>query len=176
MYFNGNIIKLKKITNVEKAANWIFTAPKTYWKEYTFRQRKYSVHSNTESIFILYTENNIHEYKNDFFEKNQAFVNELNNKVSSKVKSNIKLTRLLAVKLMPNSYIKMHKDSGYHLENNWRCHVPIQTNNSIKFKVDTEELHFKEGHGYIINNQKLHGVDNPSPHERIHLICDFLNV
>jgi len=53
-----------------------------------------------------------------------------------------------------------------------RIHVPIQTTPQLVFTVNGEQLHFSEGDCWYLNASCMHGVQNPSELDSVHLIID----
>lgn len=82
-------------------------------------------------------------------------------------------TNAMFVKLLSGAKILPHIDSDY-LEKVHRCHLPIVTNDDVIFYIEDEPLKLKEGIFYEINNSLLHGVENNSSEDRVHLIMDIL--
>jgi quercetin dioxygenase-like cupin family protein len=69
--------------------------------------------------------------------------------------------------------IKLHVDSYSGYESGVvRIHVPIQTSPQVSFTVDGEPIHFTQGDSWYLNADCLHGVQNPTDSDRIHLLID----
>lgn len=172
MKFNGNIIELGKV-NLSNMDEWVTSQSPEEWDRINFRQTAYKTHVNTESIFILYNERGLQEKNDEFL---TTYFNELkaiHKTVEEKLNKNLKVKRIIIPKLKQYGFIKRHVDSGPFLTTHWRCHFPIVTNDNVIFFVGNQEINMKANHGYIINNQRRHGVSNNSPFDRYHLIMDF---
>ncbi len=79
--------------------------------------------------------------------------------------------RLMA--LEPGGVIKEHRDDGGALEDGMtRLHIPIQTTPQVLFRIDGQDVHFTAGDTWYLNASCLHGVVNPSPLPRVHLMLD----
>lgn len=53
-----------------------------------------------------------------------------------------------------------------------RIHVPIQTDPLVTFTVDGDRVHFSAGDAWYLNAVCIHGVQNRSAQDRIHLLID----
>lgn len=87
---------------------------------------------------------------------------------------NGRVGRAIFTKLIPRGVIPEHRDGGYYLLNSHRCHVPIITNDNIKFQLQNSLISMKAGECYEINNFDTHAVFNNSDEERIHMIIDII--
>ncbi len=82
--------------------------------------------------------------------------------------------RLMA--LEPGAVIKPHRDAGASLEDGLtRLHIPVQTSPQVLFCIDGEEVHFSAGDTWYLNASCEHGVTNPSPVNRVHLMLDCIS-
>jgi quercetin dioxygenase-like cupin family protein len=55
-----------------------------------------------------------------------------------------------------------------------RMHIPIITHPDVTFQVGRDVKHLKPGEIWEINNnKKLHGVNNKSNIDRIHMLIDW---
>lgn len=81
--------------------------------------------------------------------------------------------RLLA--LHPGAEIKPHRDLGCNYEGGvLRIHIPIQTNNQLKFMVGGEQLKLAEGSCWYIDFDQTHSIINAGENVRVHLVIDAL--
>lgn len=81
--------------------------------------------------------------------------------------------RLLA--LHPGAEIKPHRDLGCNYEGGMlRIHIPIQTNNELKFMVGGEQLKLAEGSCWYIDFDQTHSIINAGDNVRVHLVIDAL--
>jgi len=81
--------------------------------------------------------------------------------------------RLLA--LHPEAEIKPHRDLGCNYEGGMlRIHIPIQTNNQLKFIVGGEQLKLAEGSCWYIDFDQTHSIINAGDNVRVHLVIDAL--
>ncbi|MFC0349807.1 aspartyl/asparaginyl beta-hydroxylase domain-containing protein [Undibacterium danionis] len=84
-------------------------------------------------------------------------------------------TSIRLMSLAAGGEIKEHRDAGACLEDGiTRLHIPIQTSPDVLFRIDGEEVHFSAGNTWYLNASCLHGVRNPSPYARVHLMMDCI--
>ncbi|MCP4330871.1 MAG: hypothetical protein GY791_20980 [Alphaproteobacteria bacterium] len=79
-------------------------------------------------------------------------------------------TRLM--RLEAESDVLEHTDIAYYWRNRTRIHVPIVTDQSVKFWCEDNNVHMKAGDCWTFDNWRLHKVENPSNVTRIHLVID----
>ena len=85
----------------------------------------------------------------------------------------VSMTQL--ARMQPGAKINPHYDSNPVLIGSHRMHIPLITNDKLRFIVDDEQVVMKEGNLYELNNQLVHHVENPAnAATRIHLIVDLL--
>ena len=149
------------------------------WLEHTFRQNEYAAHRDTNTIEILWDKNSLftgrvgnkHEVNYNKF-KIELFLDSIK-PLYEKIYGKGFFIRALLVKLPAKTKIEPHKDVHYGLEECKRTHIPLITNEKVKFIVDDEEKYMKVGEIWEINNQNVHSVINDSDHDRIHFIIDY---
>lgn len=76
--------------------------------------------------------------------------------------------------LIPGGLIKRHRDVAPLLRMSHRIHVPLVTWPGVNFYIDDKPFKFDAGVAVEVNNQMFHMVENLSPHDRHHLIFDYL--
>ena len=84
------------------------------------------------------------------------------------------IIRAMAAKLLSGGRINPHFDSHASFRHSHRIHVPITTNNRVRFMIDGRPFRFDVGKAYEINNQKTHSVMNSGSEDRITFIFDYL--
>ena len=85
-----------------------------------------------------------------------------------------RIAKLMLAELGPRAEIGWHYDQAPALARSHRCHVPILTNDAVRFTVD-DKLHvLAPGKAYELDNTRWHAVVNGGAERRVHLICDFL--
>ncbi len=91
--------------------------------------------------------------------------------VINSFKCRILTARIL--RLGVGAQIKPHRDHelGYE-NNNFRLHIPIVTNDKVKFILDDELLTMLPGECWYTNVNYVHSVANNGDSDRVHLVID----
>jgi hypothetical protein len=77
------------------------------------------------------------------------------------------------MRLRAHSEIKQHSDHELSLEDGEaRLHIPIVTNDDVRFFLDEELIPMREGECWYLNLTLPHRVTNASSEDRIHLVID----
>jgi hypothetical protein len=76
------------------------------------------------------------------------------------------------MRLAPGASVPRHADINYHWFTRVRLHIPIVTHPEVRFHCGDESVHMEAGEAWLFDNWRLHSVENPSEHERIHLVAD----
>jgi len=84
------------------------------------------------------------------------------------------IIRAVAAKLAAGGSITPHIDSLESFAYGHRIHIPVTTNNLVRFMIDGRPYRFEMGHVYEINNQKTHSVMNAGKEDRISFIFDYV--
>ena len=149
------------------------------WLEHTFRQNEYDAHKDTNTIEILWDKNSLNsskvgdKHKINYSKFNiESFLDSIKPLYENAYGKGY-FIRVLIVKLLAGTHIKPHVDSGLSLEICKRTHIPLITNDKVKFIVGDEEKYMKVGEIWEINNQNTHSVVNDSDYDRIHFIIDY---
>lgn len=148
------------------------------WREHNLRQNLFEPHKHTETLEIMWDIESLHTNKigkthPNYYKLNmEYFLNEIKPTYEF-IFGNGYFIRVLLVKLKANTNIGTHIDYGESLINCKRTHIPIITNEKVKFTIAGEIKYLKEGEIWEIDNTKEHSVDNNSNEDRIHLILDY---
>ncbi len=79
-------------------------------------------------------------------------------------------------KLKANSDIGMHIDGDRPwLRDCHRIHIPIKTNSNVFYIIEDEAINWEKGKIYEFDNMRIHGVQNKSNEERIHMMFNLYN-
>jgi len=81
--------------------------------------------------------------------------------------------RVMLVNLPAGKNVEQHVDMSRHLTRCRRIHLPIVTNNQVKFFCRGDIIPMDEGVLTDFNNKVMHSVLNESTKDRIHLIIDW---
>jgi hypothetical protein len=153
----------------------------TAWLENDIRQKKFDVHRNTESIVYVWS-----RFMDPNYDDVQVQIPEANDnplhaevwKIGHKIRDcygpQARITKLMLAKLKGFAVIKPHTDLG-NLEKIHRCHLPVISNDNCFFFISRIPYVFKPNTAFEFNNQREHAVNNQSPEDRVHLICDILD-
>ena len=148
------------------------------WDRFSMRQRDFPVHRKTRSIAITWTDGWVGDQpltiEPDYA---PAPLAEAAKACASAILTHFpggKVVRLMLTELAPGAAIPRHRDTSAILERSHRCHVAVETRPEVVFMVDDVDYHLPAGELYEFDNMRPHGVSNPGPVRRIHLICNVL--
>ncbi len=150
------------------------------WREEELRQKKYQeVHYNTESLILIFCGHddwpNIDLVKGASWERLSPFALPLMHDIIGRAYApGGTIIRAIAAKLTAGKTITSHTDHHQSFHQSHRIHVPITTNNKVRFMIDGRPYRMKVGEAYEINNQKRHGVINSGDEDRITFIFDYV--
>ncbi len=90
-----------------------------------------------------------------------------------------KVVRMIFACMPPGMVIPVHHDTGLWVQRTHRVHVPIISNEAVKFFVGADEASmkpvlFQVGCAIELNNQAKHAVENWWDQDRVHLIFDYV--
>jgi hypothetical protein len=152
-------------------ANW-----DSLWKDIPQRKEWYAQEST--DITLLY---NLPDSLTGVFGKfyiNEVLINDMNlQSLFSRLTNETgkRLGRAMLIKLPAKKSIASHIDSGHHLETCDRIHLPIITDNNVKFIINETVYPMPAGVVARINNNIWHSVENNSNNDRVHLVMDFID-
>lgn len=81
--------------------------------------------------------------------------------------------RVQLAELPPGRAIAPHSDR-YILTMMHRLHIPLVTDENVRFMIDRQTYVLKAGRLYELNNVMVHAVENTGKINRIHLLIDML--
>lgn len=163
-------IKLKGIIN------FIEQLTEEEWNDWSYRQNVFDVHSSTRTYPIFWTK---HSDKKAFdvtiFSNNCKIWNHISPIIEFlENKYYGQCVNIMFAKLLPYKQITRHMDKSDLLKSIHRIHIPIITNNKVKFFLDSQSFFLENGYIYEINNCGYHSVSNLSDQDRVHLIIDVI--
>lgn len=178
MNIDGLIRELGPI-DVSALSEAILSQEEAAWHEESYRQQTYEVHRQTESIVLVFTDL---EGWPDLQIRKEAGWDRLASVAMPIVHEIIKnfyppggtVIRAMAAKLLAGGKIEPHVDSHPSFHMGHRIHVPITTNNRVRFMIDGRPHQLQPGQAYEINNQKSHSVMNKGKEDRITFIFDYI--
>ena len=80
--------------------------------------------------------------------------------------------RCRIMRLAPGQSVDTHCDINSYWRHRMRIHVPITTDDAVKFYCDDQEMHMAAGESWVFNTWKQHKVINASSVTRTHLVID----
>lgn len=124
-----------------------------------------SINGEVDNIFVSPNEDAV--YADTIFLKDSPYLQN----VLAFFQCTLKAVRLM--KLGPGSFIKPHRDNDLSFEHGeFRCHIPVFTNNQVDFYLQDERIELKTGECWYMNFNLEHHLANRSSHDRIHLVID----
>jgi len=81
-------------------------------------------------------------------------------------------TRLM--RLDGNAEATSHTDTNYYWSQHARVHVPVVTDDDVRFICGEKSVHMRAGEAWIFDTWRQHNVLNPNPTRRIHLVADTI--
>lgn len=187
MNFDGNFLRLGAV-NVDALRELVERLTPAQWAADGLRQQRYEVHRDTETINLVHDADFRHRNPTrhpalqvfaaamrpvlamtaDFYDQSpQGKLLTEKNGVGYFIRANL-------VRLKPGGEIAEHQDKNFSLAHSHRVHVPIVTNDQVRFTVGDESVSLSAGEVYEINNRRLHSVRNDGPEFRVHLILDYV--
>lgn len=149
------------------------------WHEDQYRQDKYDVHRQTESIVLVFTDGS--NWPNSEVRKEPGWdrladvaVPLMHEIIDRHYPKGGTIIRAMAAKLLAGGRIDPHYDKHPSFHCGHRIHVPVTTNPRVRFMIDGRPYQFKVGEVYEINNQKQHSVMNKGSDDRITFIFDYV--
>jgi Aspartyl/Asparaginyl beta-hydroxylase len=156
----------------------ILSQPEDAWNEQLLRQQSYDVHRDTESIVMLFCDESwpdgeIHR-EPGWGRLADVALPVIEGIIAQHYQPGGTLLRAMAAKLKAGGRINPHRDSLHSFHLGHRIHVPITTNEGVRFVIDGRPYPFEVGKAYEINNQRKHSVMNMGDEDRISFIFDYV--
>jgi hypothetical protein len=148
------------------------------WGEDDQRQDDYDVHSQTKSIVMLFASLTWPQVTITR-EKGWDRIAHVANPIMAEIIERFyppggTIIRAVAAKLTAGGSISPHIDNLKSFRYGHRIHIPVTTNNLVRFMIDGQPYRFEIGNVYEINNQKTHSVINAGKEDRINFIFDYV--
>ena len=176
---------IKDLNIVKNNYKWINKGKfSSDWSSITLKSKDGKDQSFLQETTLLQGNKNIYKYT-DVMNKCEYI-----KKILQKIPTDIYLVRIL--KLKRGGKIKYHTDELVfsNKENIIRCHLPIVTNEHVKFKIgypysspapgyniwgafDLYEKYIAPGYLWYTNVNTLHSVENNGETDRYHLVIDM---
>ena len=164
--------------DIQALSERILMQEEAAWAEQAIRQQSYEVHQDTESIVMLFCDEEWPDgeiYKDVGWDRlADVAMPVINHVIASYYPQGGTLLRAMAAKLKSRGRIAPHRDKLHSFHLGHRIHVPITTNPAVRFTIDGRPYAFEVGKAYELNNQKLHSVMNMGKEDRISFIFDYI--
>ncbi|MDH3373928.1 MAG: aspartyl/asparaginyl beta-hydroxylase domain-containing protein [Gammaproteobacteria bacterium] len=149
------------------------------WHEEEYRQEAFDVHRETESIVLVFINLDVWPVLEVIKEPGWHHLADVAIPVMHDIIDRFypkggTIIRAMAAKLLAGGKIAPHTDTHPSFHMGHRIHIPITTNNRVRFMIDGRPHRFEIGKAYEINNQKNHSVMNKGTEDRITFIFDYL--
>ena len=172
---------VRELGNVDSAlslATTVLQLPRKSWLEEQLRQEHFHVHSQTQSLVLLFCESEWPEMQVEtksgwkyLAKEAVAVMQEILDKHYDRGGV---ILRAMAAKMPPHASIDGHIDGHPSFACAHRIHVPLQTNPDVIFLVGGQRITMDICKGYEINNQMVHRVHNGGDSDRVHFIFDYV--
>lgn len=152
--------------------------PRQAWHEFDFRQRAYDVHHDTESVVLIFCD----EAWPDVAISRQRGWDRLADVAAPLMHTVLaqhyppggRILRAMVAKLVAGGRIKPHIDSLASFRAGHRIHIPLTSNEGVRFTIDGRPCPMPVGEAVEINNQKVHSVMNTGREDRLSFIFDYV--
>jgi hypothetical protein len=84
--------------------------------------------------------------------------------------------RVMLARMGAGGVIHPHRDANPAAKWPHKIHVPLITNDEVRFFVGGIAYHFNQGEAVEVNNMAVHGVENAGKTDRIHLIFEYYDM
>jgi hypothetical protein len=149
------------------------------WHEEEYRQEAFEVHRQTQSVVMVFV--NLEAWPTLEVLKEPGWdrlapvaVPVMHDIIERCYPKGGTIIRAMAAKLLAGGKITPHTDTHPSFHIGHRIHVPITTNERVRFMIDGRPHRFQVGKAYEINNQMNHSVANKGQDDRITFIFDYV--
>jgi hypothetical protein len=164
---------------VDALCECVTALPPAAWLADQTRQQNFDVHYQTQSVVMLFIDAS--HWPRAIIRKQAGwdwlapvFAPVMHDILAKHYPPGGVVLRAMAAKLLPGSMIKPHIDAHPSFSLAHRIHIPLTTNERVRFMIDQQPYEFVKGNVYELNNQRLHSVMNKGKEGRITFIFDYL--
>lgn len=151
--------------DIDAIAHYVNSLTLADWQKDMSRQARYKEHQQTQTVFIRFMGRD--------FPRAAEFLPILD-PILAHLPGLHDLQSCFLVKLPAGREVSPHDDIGEYFARIHRYHIPIVTNDQVRFQLGNLHLHLETGRLYEINNcSGLHSVRNEGDADRVHLIFDL---
>ena len=174
-------IPVRDLGNVDIAPlrDAILAVDEQAWFDNSHRQTAYDVHSQTQSLVMLFIDTE--QWPKVAVSEESAWDSLANTALpimnailEQHYPPGGKIIRAMAAKLVSGGVITPHHDKHPSFHAGHRIHIPITANSRVRFMIDGKPFKFEVGKAYELNNQKQHSVMNKGKDDRINFIFDYI--
>ena len=174
----GESVRYLGEVNVKPLTKCILSQDSNAWKEQLIRQQTYEVHQDTQSIVMLFCDEgwpdgDVHR-EIGWDRLSSVAMPLINHVIETHYEPGGIVLRAMAAKLKAGGRINPHVDALKSFHMGHRIHLPITTNDAVRFMIEGRPYKFEVGNAYEINNQRSHSVMNMSKEDRISFIFDYV--
>jgi quercetin dioxygenase-like cupin family protein len=187
MNFPGNFFHIGNL-DITELKNLVLSLTEEQWSSFSLRQNRYEVHQHTQTIGLVYDPDFRHSHPTRLptLQMFEAAIHPALCMAADHFEETDTGQRLIKehglgyfiraslVRLRAGCSIAEHQDKNFSLAHSHRVHLPIITNDRVRFTVGKETINMREGQLFEINNRRLHSVHNDGTEDRVHLILDFV--
>jgi len=164
--------------DVEALKQAILELDEQAWLANEDRQNDYEVHRQTRSVVLVFCDGTIEDLvvskKEGWEYLADTAVPIMQGLIGRHYPAGGVIIRAMAANLVAGGRITPHFDSHPSFRRSHRIHVPITTNNRVRFMIDGRPFRMQVGQAYELNNQKTHSVMNSGVDDRITFIFDYM--
>lgn len=161
--FEFDINKLVKDLSLVNSDEWIFHPNVQAYSGLWEISSLCSVSGDIKDIVAVENQ----EYIATKLLERSSYINTILNTFQTKIEA------VRFMKLGANSIIKEHCDKGSCFEEGYaRLHIPITSNDDVRFILSGENYKMKLGRCYYIDANNFHSVINNGNEDRVHLLID----
>lgn len=164
--------------DVEPLRQAILALDEPAWLDNEDRQHDYEVHRQTQSIVLVFCDGTVDDFvvskKEGWEHLADIAVPIMHDLIARHYPPGGTIIRAMAANLLAGGRIKPHFDSSASFRRSHRIHVPITTNDRVRFMIDGKPFRLQIGQAYELNNQKTHSVINSGSEDRITFIFDYM--
>lgn len=84
-------------------------------------------------------------------------------------------TRVMLARLLRRQTIARHVDRSPSARVPHKIHVPITTNDAVRFVIGNGTYELARSRAYEVNNRRPHAVHNHGSSDRVHLVFDYFD-
>ncbi len=155
----------------------VLSMKKEAWQAQQYRQKAYSVHEHTQSLVMVFCQGwpEIKVTREPAWDAlEETAVPLMHHIIKNFYPHGGTIIRAMAAKLVAGGIISPHRDTHDSFSHAHRVHIPLTTNDGVRFMINGRPHRFEVGQAYEVNNQKNHSVMNNGSDDRITFIFDYL--